>query len=95
MFSFKSDFQDAPLELTEADVSTIFFAQPGDTPAPEPDPPFALRLSGEGSLRVSSCTFSPDSVSARHPLLGPMKIKRSGVVAHGADEIQTRGKSEE
>jgi hypothetical protein len=81
VFSFKSDFQDAPLELSETDVSTIFFARPEEATAPDPAPPFALRLSGEGSLRVSSCTFSADGVAARHPLLGPLKIKRSGVVA--------------
>ncbi len=95
VFSFKSDFQDAPLELTDADVSTIFFAQPENAPAPEADPPFALRLSGEGSLRVSSCTFSPDSVSARHPLLGQMTIRRSGVVAMERMTSKPGGKSEE
>lgn len=95
VFSFKSDFQDAPLELTEADVSTIFFAQPENAPAAEPDPPFALRLSGEGSLRVSSCTFSPDSVSARHPLLGELEIRRSGVVAMERMTSKPEGKSEE
>ena len=95
VFSFKSDFQDAPLELAEADVSTIFFAQPENAPAPDVDPPFALRLSGEGLLRVSSCTFSPDSVSARHPLLGPITIKRSGVVAMERMDSKPGGKSEE
>jgi hypothetical protein len=95
VFSFKSDFQDAPLELGESDVSTIFFAQPENAAAPDPDPPFALRLSGEGSLRVSSCTFSPESVSARHPLLGMLKIKRGGVVAMERLKSKPEGKSGE
>lgn len=95
VFFFKSDFQDAPLELSESDVSTIFFARPEDTAPPADDPPFALRLRGEGSLRVSSCSFSPDEVSARHPLLGPMKIKRTGVVAMERLESKPEGKPEE
>ncbi len=81
VFFFKSDFQEAPLELSEAVVSTIFFASPGPAPAPERVHPFALRLRGEGSLRVESCTFAEDSVTARHPLLGDLKISRTGVAA--------------
>lgn len=91
VFSFKSDFQDAPLELQESDVSTVFFKKLEITAAPAPPPPFALRLSGEGSLRVSSCTFSEDGITARHPLLGPLRIKRGGVVA--MDRLD--GKTEE
>ncbi len=81
VFSFKSDFQEEPLELAEADVSTIFFAKPVEEAAPAQVHPFALRLRGEGSLRVSSCTFSEDAISARHPLLGALKISRTGVSA--------------
>lgn len=81
VYSFKSDFQDQPLELTEADVSTVFFAQTEKVASPQNDHSFALRLNGEGSLRVSSCAFSPESVTARHPLLGLLKIGRAGVVA--------------
>ena len=79
VFSFKSDFQEEPLELPEADVSTVFFAKPAQTDAPAPAHQFALRLRGEGSLRVSSCAFSADEVTAVHPLLGPLKIRRVGV----------------
>ena len=81
VFAFKSDFQEAPLELAEADVSTIFFAKPPQDAAPLQAHPFALRLRGEGSLRVSSCTFSDDAISAVHPLLGALKINRAGVTA--------------
>ncbi len=81
LFSFKSDFQEEPLELAEEDVSTVFFAKPEPEAAPAQVHPFALRLRGEGSLRVSSCTFSGDAISARHPLLGTLKISRTGVLA--------------
>jgi hypothetical protein len=81
VYSFKSDFQDRPLELTEADVSTIFFAQTDKVATPQNDHSFALRLNNEGSLQVSSCAFSPESVTAQHPLLGLLKISRAGIVA--------------
>ncbi|MGL5017438.1 MAG: hypothetical protein ACRDBP_04845 [Luteolibacter sp.] len=95
VFHFKSDFQDTLLELSEKDVSTIFFSQPENAPAPDPSPPFALRLAGEGSLRVSSSIFSPEDITAQHPLLGPLKIKRSGVVAMERMDTEPEGKSEE
>jgi hypothetical protein len=95
VFSFKSDFQEEPLELSEADVSTVFFAQPESQPSPANDHTFALRLSGEGSLRVSSCAFSPEGVTARHPLLGSLKIHRAGVVAMERLDSKPEVKAEE
>ena len=81
VFAFKSDFQEQPLELSEADVSTIFFAKPQQEAAPGQAHPFTLRLRDDGSLRVSSCTFSDEAISAVHPLLGALKISRAGVTA--------------
>lgn len=81
VFSFKSDFQDAPLEIPESDVSTVFFAQSKDAPAVQQAHSFALRLRGEGLLRVSSCVFSENEVTAQHPLLGVLKVSRPGVTA--------------
>lgn len=81
VFSFKSDFQEEPLELSDRDVSTVFFAQPKQEPAPGQGHPFALRLRGDGSLRVSSCAFSTELVTAQHALLGSLKINRTGVTA--------------
>ena len=89
VFLFKSDFQEAPLELSEADVSTIFFARSEPAPAAGQVHPFALRLRGEGLLRVESCTFAEDGVTARHPLLGALKISRAGVAALEHLEPQT------
>ncbi len=87
VFSFKSDFQEEPLALVEADVSTVFFAKSAWTDASAPVHQFVLRLRGEGSLRVSSCEFSVDDVSARHPLLGPLRIRRAGV--SGLERLNT------
>lgn len=82
LFTFKSDFQQAPLEIPETDVSTIFFAQVAQENKPaETANPLALRLRGEGLLRVSSCEFSEAGITAVHPLLGPLKISRAGVMA--------------
>jgi len=79
VFSFKSDFQDAPLELLASDVSTVFFANPEEPKKPEDPHPFVLRLQANGSLRVSSCSFTENSVSATHSLLGSLVIRRSGI----------------
>jgi hypothetical protein len=95
VFHFKSDFQDTLLELSEKDVSTIFFSQPENAPPADPSPPFALRLAGEGSLQLTSSTFSQEDITAQHPLLGPLKIKRSGVVAMERMNTEPEGESEE
>lgn len=79
VFSFKSDFQQEPLELAEEDVSTVFFAKPEPDKTPAAVHQFALRLRGDGFLRVSSCAFSADGVTALHPLLGALDIRRAGV----------------
>jgi hypothetical protein len=83
VFLFKSDFQEAPLELAEEDISTIFFAAAGSlNPAPPAiENTYLLRLRGEGSLRVSSCVFSEKEVTAQHPLLGPLRFNRNGVTS--------------
>ena len=81
VFRFKSDFQKDPLEIPQADVSTIFFAVKDGKAPDEKVHPFFLRLRGEGALRVASCLFSGDAVSAVHPLLGPMNFHREGIVA--------------
>ncbi len=95
VFSFKSDFQESPLELAETDVSTVFFAKPAQDPEPAPAIPFALRLRGDGVLQVTSCVFSADSVTAQHPLLGPLKISRTGVSAMERLDSKLEVKAEE
>ncbi|MEO7100668.1 MAG: hypothetical protein ABI162_15005 [Luteolibacter sp.] len=81
VFSFKSDFQEAPLELLESDVSTIFFANPQDETKTETPHPYVLRLQENGLLHVSSCSFTESTVTATHPLLGVMSIRRAGISA--------------
>ncbi len=81
VLAFKSDFQEQPLELLESDVSTVLFAKSGNATLQDKQARWVLKLRGEGSLHVTSCTFSEISVSALHPLLGPLEIKRTGVTA--------------
>ena len=79
ILAFKSDFQNEPLELSETDISMIFFAQEENLTLPNMDHPLALRLRDDGLLKVTSCIFSETSVTAQHPLLGCLKIDRAGV----------------
>jgi hypothetical protein len=68
-------------EIPATYVATVFFAaQQGAKPDEQPHP-FVLRFRGEGLLQVSSCQFDQDTVSAVHPLLGPLKFQREGIVA--------------
>lgn len=81
VFSFKNDFQEAPLELLGNDVSTVFFEKTEEPAAAKTSSPFALKLQDHGSLQVASCSFTGDFVNATHALLGPLMILRKGVVA--------------
>jgi hypothetical protein len=81
VFVFKTDFQDQPVEIPEADVSTVFFSSPPpEAPLPEAGR-FLLRLPGDGSLGVASCQFTGESATAAHPLLGPLTLRRDGILA--------------
>lgn len=80
VFSFKSDFQDAPIELPESEISAIFFRQDGAAPEAGGNP-FALRMRGDGLLRVTSCSFPGDRIEAVHPLLGALVFSKNGVSA--------------
>jgi len=94
LYSFKSDFQDAPLEIPQTEVSTLFFAAAEKAPEVEGNTPFSLKLRGDGVLQVSSCIFSAEAVTARHPLLGDLKINRRGVVAVEKARAEPEKKSE-
>lgn len=80
-FRFQTDFQKDPIEVHEADVSTIFLAAQDADTAKKSAEPYVLRLHGDGRLTVASCRFSGDSASVTHPLLGNLDIRRSGISA--------------
>lgn len=81
VFRFTSGARNDLLEIPAADVSTVFFATMA-APPPELAPhPFVLRLRGDGTMRVASCQFRDDVVAATHPLLGPLNLRRDGVVS--------------
>ncbi|MEO8615237.1 MAG: hypothetical protein ABI600_08865 [Luteolibacter sp.] len=90
IFSFKSDFQDAPLELLESDVSTVFFAMPDEAKQVDAPHPFVLRLQANGMLHVSSCSFTENAVSAVHPLLGLLNLRRAGVSALERQDLKPK-----
>ena len=94
VFRFKSDFQKDPLEIPEADVSTVFFAARDGGVPDDKAHPFVLRLRGEGALRVASCQFSEEAVSATHPLLGPLTFRREGIVALERTDLKPRSAPE-
>lgn len=82
VFVFSTVFQDQPLELPEADVSTVFFARPEDSKeAAAAAPGQLLRLPGNGSLHVLDCVLGETGIVATHPLLGRLEIARGGVIA--------------
>jgi hypothetical protein len=90
VFHFKSDFQNDPLEIPDADVSTVFFAVKSDDNPAGKKTPFVLRLRGEGRLQVTSCRFTEDAVFAAHPLLGALKFPREGIVAMERTDAESK-----
>ena len=81
VFRFQNSGAADLLEIPAADVASVFFAARNDPPAAVTAHPFALRLRGDGSLRVTSCQFSHDTVVATHPLLGRLNLRREGLVS--------------
>jgi hypothetical protein len=81
LYVFKSAFQENAIEVPEAAVATLYFAEPEGEQAAAVPSPFSLQFQGGGSLRVSACSFSESEVAATHPLLGPLKLQRDRVTA--------------
>jgi len=77
IYIFRSDFHDQPIELTQAQVSTIFFAKNPETKTASGD--LVIHLSGDGKLHVTECQFEKDFITAVHSSLGTLKINRSAV----------------
>ena len=81
LFRMKSDFQENPEEIPDSEVSTVFFAKKEIKETDPAGSPFVLHLHGKGSLRVASCRFAGNEVTAVHPLLGTLRIRREGILA--------------
>lgn len=81
IFRMESDFQENPEEIPGSAVSTVFFAKKDAKDEDPAGPPFVLRLHGKGSLRVASCRFDGNDVTAVHPLLGPLQFRKEGILA--------------
>lgn len=80
LFRFKSDFQEAPIELEEDEVSTVFLATGSGDDEQADASPFVLKVRGGGSLRVASCRFADGWVEAEHPLLGDIRFAKGSVL---------------
>lgn len=79
IFSFKADSGEEPFELPEAEVSRIFFGRTDALENPVSPSPYILRMHDGGVLRLASCVFSEDQITAEHSLLGLLQINRAGV----------------
>lgn len=80
-YQFKTDSQSDPLVLSEEDISAVLFKQSAEARRSSVDHLFALRLTGDGLLGVSSCKFSDEYVTVIHPLIGLLKIKRTRIIS--------------
>lgn len=78
LYVFKNAFQEQPIEVPEKLVSAIYLADAPPAVA-EAQPNVILKLRGGASLQVGECTFSPERVTALHPLLGQIKLERAAV----------------
>jgi len=81
LYQFKTDSQTDPLVLNEEDISAVLFKQKVETRRSTLDHLFALHLTDDGLLRVSSCIFSDEYVTVIHPLIGLLKIKRTRIIS--------------
>lgn len=93
VFRIKSEFQNDPLDIPATDVSTVFFKLKPDAGKENPKCPYLLRIKDKGVLSVNSCRFDAETVSAVHPLLGPITIRRDGVTSLQRTETKSKPES--
>jgi hypothetical protein len=77
---YKGPHHPEPVDFPLSEVSTLFFARPAAA-AEAAAPPLKLGLRGRGSLGVTACTFGEEFITARHPLLGEINIRRNAVAS--------------
>jgi hypothetical protein len=91
---YKGPHHPEPVDLPLSEISTLFFARPGNSEGPPvAAPPFQLGLRGRGWLGVNGCIFNGDQIAAKHPLLGDLVIRRDAVASLQRD-TQTAGDDE-
>jgi len=78
VYRFKSNFQEAPIDLPESEVSNIFFAS-SLREKPVSVGGFNLFFHGLGSIQVTKCVFNKEQVISQHPLLGSVEMNRQGI----------------
>ncbi len=91
---YKGPHHPDPVELPVAEVSTLFFAKPAE-PQAATRPPLVLGLRGRGSLGVAGCNFAGESITAKHPLLGDLAIRRDAVESLERADGKSEEKEEE
>jgi hypothetical protein len=76
---YKSPHYPEPVELHTSEISTLFFARPTKQEATAAVAPLKLDLRLRASLSIAGCEFADDHFKVKHPLLGPLEVKREAV----------------
>jgi hypothetical protein len=77
-YRFKSTFQENPIDLPDAEVSTVYFAVAQNT-NPKEFKGMNLFLQGSGNVQVSKCELNDSMIRITHPLLGDLQLNRTAV----------------
>jgi hypothetical protein len=93
VYLFGSDFQEKPIELTESEVSTIFFAK--DSDVANTSGGLVIHLVGEGKIHATECEFGEKTIRMTHPLLGKIELDRSAVTRLERSEAARKQKEAE
>lgn len=74
---FESPYSDELLAIRTTKISSLYLRSAGDPPAG--GGPVHLALRGGGKLRLNSPSLGEDTLSARHPLLGDLRLQRAAL----------------
>jgi hypothetical protein len=79
---FKTAFQKEPLEIPGSEVTIIQFAsEAAIEKTPENNHSLVIESLDRGTLHVTDCVFSHDTISVQHPLLGPLNFRRDRILS--------------